>query len=479
MKTYLQKIARSIMLPIAVLPVASLLMGIGYWIEPSAMDGAGGNVLAIFLIQAGLAVIGQIPLLMAVGIATGMSKDKNGASALSGLVAYLITTTILSPSVIGMMTGVEEGLVDPAFSNIANVFVGMLCGVVAAELYNRFSDTQLPMALAFFSGKRLVPILSAAAMLLISAVLYFVWPLAYNGLVSFGEFISKLGPLGAGIYGFFNVIFEPIGLHHALNSVFWFDVAGINDIGNFWYNSGVKGITGRYMAGFYPDYMFGLPAAALAMYMNAKPEKKKATGSLMLTAGFACFFTGITEPINFSYIFAAPGLFLVHAIMSGLSMFVCALLQSTAGFSFSAGLIDYVLSLKMPIANKPLLLLAVGAVSAILYYVIFDFCIKKFNLKTPGREDEEEESVSYSSGNKAGSYDVDLLIEALGGKENIVSADNCATRLRLVLNNTDVIDQKKIKSTGAIATKIIDKRNAQVIIGPNVEFVLEALNKKL
>lgn len=479
MKTYLQKIARSIMLPIAVLPIASLLMGIGYWIEPTAMDGAGTNVFAIFLIQAGLAVIGQLPMLFAVGIATGMSKDKNGAAALSGLVAFLITTTILSPSVVGMLTGVKESMVDPAFGNIGNVFVGMICGIIAAELYNRFSNTKLPMAFAFFSGRRLVPILSAAVMIVISGVLFFVWPAAYNGLVAFGTVIAKLGPVGAGVYGFFNVIFEPMGLHHALNSVFWFDVAGINDIGNFWSNTGTKGITGRYMAGFYPDYMFGLPAAALAIYKNAKPEHKKSTGSLMLAAAFACFFTGITEPINFSYIFAAPGLFLIHALLSGISMFVTATLRSTAGFSFSAGLIDYILSIKMPIANKPLLLIPIGIAIGLAYFLIFDFCIRKFDLKTPGREDAEAYIENEFNRNDLTDGKVTTLIRGLGGKENIVSTDHCATRLRLVLKDTEKIDLQLIKSAGALATKVIDKQNVQVIIGTNVQFVHDELKNSL
>ncbi|MBO1308568.1 PTS transporter subunit EIIC [Enterococcus sp. 669A] len=479
MKTYLQKIGRSIMLPISVLPVASLLMGIGYWIDPAGMEGAGTNAFAIFLIQAGLAIIGKLPMLFAVGIATGMSKDKSGASALSGLVAYLITTTILSPSVVGMLQGVEESLVDPAFGNIENVFVGIICGIVAAELYNRYSDVKLPMAVAFFSGKRFVPILSAGAMLIISGILYLAWPIAYDGLVTFGETIAKMGPIGAGIYGFFNVLLEPIGLHHALNSVFWFDVAGINDIGNFWSNTGVKGVTGMYQAGYFPIYMFGLPAAALAIYRNARPERKKVTASLMLAAGFATFFTGITEPIVFSFLFVAPALLAVHAVLTGLSLFLAATFHFTAGFGFSAGLVDYILSLRMPIANQPLMLIPIGLVMAVIYYFVFSFSIKKFNLMTPGREvDDTIEEDEFTQNNLSG-YNIAVLIEGLGGKENIVSIDHCATRLRLVLNDSKAIDEKKIKSTGALATKIIDDKNVQVIIGTNVQFVHDELKENL
>lgn len=478
MKTYLQKIGRSIMLPISVLPVASLLMGIGYWIDPAGMSGEGTNVFAIFLIQAGLAIIGKVPILFAVGIATGMSKDKSGAAALSGLVAFLIVTTILSPDVVGMLQGVDAGAVDPAFSNIENVFVGIICGIVAAELYNRYSDVKLPMALAFFSGKRFVPILSAGAMLIISGVLYLIWPIAYEGLVTFGEAISKMGPLGAGLYGFFNVLLEPIGLHHALNSVFWFDVAGINDIGNFWSNTGVKGITGMYQAGYFPVYMFGLPAAALAIYRNARPERKKATASLMIAAAFATFFTGITEPIVFSFIFVAPALLIVHAVATGLSMFLAAALHFTAGFGFSAGLVDYVLSLRMPIANQPIMLIPLGIAMALVYYSIFTFSIKKFNLMTPGREAADSAEDEFSE-NALSDYNIGVLIEGLGGKENIVTTDHCATRLRLVLQDTKRIDEKKIKSTGALATNVIDDKNIQVIIGTNVQFVHDELRENI
>ena len=479
MKTYLQKIGRSIMLPISVLPVASLLMGIGYWIDPAGMSGEGTNVFAIFLIQAGLAIIGKVPVLFAVGIATGMSKDKSGAAAVSGLVAFMIVTTILSPDVVGMLQGVDPSAVDAAFSNIENVFVGIICGIVAAELYNRYSDVKLPMALAFFSGKRFVPILSAGAMLVISGVLYLAWPIAYDGLVTFGEMIAKMGPLGAGLYGFFNVLLEPIGLHHALNSVFWFDVAGIDDIGNFWSNSGIKGITGMYQAGYFPVYMFGLPAAAFAIYKNARPERKKTTASLMIAAAFATFFTGITEPIVFSFIFVAPALLIVHAVSTGLSMFLAATFRLTAGFGFSAGLVDYVLSLRMPIANQPILLIPLGLLMAVIYYSIFTFSIKKFNLMTPGREAIEVSEDNEFSENDLSGYNIAALIDGLGGKENIVTTDHCATRLRLVLKDTKKIDEKKIKSTGALATNIIDDKNIQVIIGTNVQFVHDELKENL
>ena len=345
MKKFFQRLGSSLMLPVAVLPAAAILMGIGYWIDPSGW-GADSSVAA-FLIKAGSSIIDNIPILFAVGVALGMSKDRDGSAALSGLVAYLVVTTLLSPGSVSMLKGVELEAVDPGFAKIGNAFVGIIAGIVAANMYNRFSHVKLPDALAFFSGKRLVPIMTAVSMLLVSVILFFIWPPVYSGLVSFGEAIAKLGAAGAGLYGFFNRLLIPTGLHHALNSVFWFDVAGINDIGNFWSGEGVKGVTGMYQAGFFPVMMFGLPAAGLAMYHTAKTKNKKQVASLMIAAGFAAFFTGVTEPLEFAFMFAAPLLYVVHAALTGISLFVAASFQWTAGFGFSAGFVDFVLEFQI------------------------------------------------------------------------------------------------------------------------------------
>ena len=222
MMKYLQKLGRSLMLPVAVLPAAAILMGIGYWIDPTGWGAE--SAVAAFLIKSGSSIIDNIPILFAVGVALGMSKDKDGSSALSGLVAYLVVTTLLSTGSVAMLQGIEVDAVDPAFSKIGNAFVGIISGLVAASCYNRFSQVKLPDALAFFSGKRLVPIMTAVSMIVVSVILFFVWPVVFSGLVTFGETISKLGAAGAGLYGFFNRLLIPTGLHHALNSVFWFDV---------------------------------------------------------------------------------------------------------------------------------------------------------------------------------------------------------------------------------------------------------------
>ncbi|MGL5655785.1 MAG: N-acetylglucosamine-specific PTS transporter subunit IIBC [Fusobacteriaceae bacterium] len=474
MFSYLQKIGKSLMVPVAVLPAAAVLMGIGYWIDPSGWGG--DSALAAFLIKAGASIIDNMGILFAVGVAFGMSKDKDGSAALAGLVAWLVVTTLLAPGSVAMLKGIPVEEVSPAFKKIQNQFIGILCGVIASELYNRYSKVELPKALSFFSGRRLVPILTSVVMMIVSFILMAIWPVVFGGLVSFGISVSKMGAIGAGLYGFFNRLLIPIGLHHALNSVFWFDVAGINDIGNFWAGTGTKGITGMYQAGYFPIMMFGLVGAAFAFIKTAKPENKAKISSIMLAAGFATFFTGITEPIEFAFMFVAPGLYLVHSILTGISLFIAASMHWTAGFGFSAGLVDFVLSSRLPLANNPLMLIAQGLVFFAVYYFIFVMIITKFNLKTPGREDEEGAKQAETT-TKSKHDEVALVIfEALGGKENIVSVDYCATRLRLEVKNSSIIDDKKIKSVSSGVLKPTST-SVQVIVGTTVEFVATEFKK--
>lgn len=476
MMKYLQKIGRSLMLPVAVLPAAAILMGIGYWIDPTGWGA--DSAVAAFLIKAGSSIIDNMSILFAVGVALGMSKDKDGSAALSGLVAYLVITTLLGTSTVAMLQGVDPAEVNAAFGKIGNQFIGIISGLVAASMYNRFSEVQLPDALAFFSGKRLVPIMTSVAMIVASAILFFVWPVVYTGLVSFGKGISDLGSIGAGLYGFFNRLLIPTGLHHALNSVFWFDVAGINDIGNFWSGKGEKGVTGMYQAGYFPVMMFGLPAAALAMYHTAKTARKKQVASLMMAAGFASFFTGVTEPLEFAFMFVAPALYVVHAALTGISLFIASTFHWTAGFGFSAGLVDFVLSSRLPLANMPYMLLLQGLVFFVLYYVIFRFLIKKFDIKTPGREEDAEEGQATQADGKTKFASMAAQIyEGLGGDENVTSVDNCVTRLRLEVKDMDKVDQKKIKATGVPGINIVGKNSIQVIVGTNVQFVADEVNK--
>lgn len=484
MKAYMQRMGRSLMLPVAVLPAASILVGVANWMIGMGVD----NIATTFLIKGGLAILDNLALLFSVGLALGMSKDKDGAAALAGLVAYLVPKTVLNPESVQALLGINKlADVNPAFNSMGNnVFVGIIAGLVAAEMYNRFSGVKLPMALSFFSGKRLVPIMSAVGMLAISVLLLFIWPVVYNVLVSLGEGISGLGFIGAGLYGLFNRLLIPTGLHHALNSVFWFDVAGINDIGNFLagqqaINDGlaIVGKTGMYQAGFFPVMMFGLPAGALAIYQCARPEKKKVTASLMIAAAFASFFTGVTEPLEFSFMFVAWPVYVLHAIFTGLSLAVSAFFHWTAGFAFSAGFVDYFLSLKNPVANQPLMLVLQGLVFAAIYYFGFRFAITKFNLMTPGREEgdgEETPDIDRIGDNKHAVM-AQKIYDALGGNANVQAIDNCTTRLRLQLKDTGAVNESQIKATGVPGVKVIDGKNIQVIVGTEVQFVADEMNR--
>lgn len=316
-------------------------------------------------------------------------------------------------------------------------------------------------------------------MIVISVILFFIWPVFYTGLVKFGTAISSLGALGAGIYAFFNRLLIPTGLHHALNSVFWFDAIGISDITNFWAGTGTKGVTGMYQAGFFPIMMFGLPGAALAMYRSAKPEKKKIVGGILLAGAVSSFLTGVTEPLEFSFMFLSPLLYVVHALLTGVSVFLAALFHWTAGFGFSAGLIDFILSCRLPLANKPFMLLLLGLGFAVVYYVVFTFMIKTFNLMTPGRENDdqsEELEIQLPCGTN---FEVmaEKIYEALGGKENIRSIDNCITRLRIEVKDSSNVNEKKIKAAGASGIIRPSKGSVQVIIGPQVQFVADAMKQ--
>ena len=474
----LQKLGRALMVPVAVLPAAAILMGIGYWIDPVGW-GANSPVAAL-LIKAGSSIIDNMPILFAVGVAYGMSKDKDGAAALAGLVGFLVVTTLLSPAAIAQFTKVDVAAVAPAFGKINNQFVGIVVGVVSASLYDKFYKVELPKALTFFSGRRLVPILTSVAAMLLSLVLYFIWPVLYSGLVTFGKSIVSMGPFGAGIYGFFNRLLIPVGLHHALNGVFWFDVAGINDIGNFWASKGTKGITGMYQAGFFPIMMFGLLGGALAFVHTARPAQKARVASIMGAAAFASFFTGVTEPIEFAFMFVAPVLYLLHAVLTGISLFIAASMHWIAGFGFSAGFVDLVLSSRMPMAVNWFMLILQGVVFFAVYYFSFKFVILKMNLMTPGRNPEEdvEETLELdrTSTGSAHSQTAAVLLEALGGKENIVSVDNCATRLRLEVKDTDKINTALVKrySSGILTPS---KTTAQIVVGTQVQFVADELKK--
>ncbi|WIV89433.1 N-acetylglucosamine-specific PTS transporter subunit IIBC [Proteus appendicitidis] len=493
--SYLQKIGRALMVPVATLPAAAILMGIGYWIDPVAWGG--DNALAALLIKSGAAIIDNMSVLFAIGVAYGMSKDKDGAAALTGFVSFLVVTTLCSPAAVSMIKGIPLAEVPVAFGKIENQFVGILVGVLSAELYNRFSQVELPLALSFFSGRRLVPILASFLMIIVAFILMYIWPVIYGGLVSFGESIKDMGALGAGIYAFFNRLLIPVGLHHALNSVFWFDVAGINDIPNFLagqksIDAGLAtvGITGRYQAGFFPVMMFGLPGAALAIYHCARKENKAKVAGIMMAGAFAAFFTGITEPLEFSFMFVAPVLYVIHAFLMAISVYIAASMEWISGFGFSAGLVDMFLSSRNPLAVHWYMLIVQGIVFFFIYYGIFRFTITKFNLKTPGREDE------VSGDETADGYDEDIKTEptnskegiqqearqyiaAIGGSDNLTGIDACITRLRLNVKDSGVVNDAYAKRLGASGVIRLNKQSVQVIVGTRAELVANAMRDVL
>ena len=484
MMKYLQKLGKALMLPVAALPVCGILMGIGYALAPAVMGAEGPTsgaayTVGFLLIKAGGALIDNMAWLFVIGVAVGLADDKDGTSALAGLVSWLMMTNLLSTGVVTtLMPAIADDPVKTlAFDKIQNVFIAIIAGIIGSACYNRFKNAKLPDWLAFFSGKRAVAIFTAIYSIVAALVLFVVWPLVYGGLVALGEAFIGMGAVGAGIYAFFNRLLIPFGLHHALNSVFWFDVAGISDLSNFWGNTGVYGQTGMYMTGFFPFMMFGLPAACIAMYQTAKPGKKKIVYGLLASAAFCSFFTGVTEPIEFSFMFLAPGLYVVHALLAGITAGITVALPIRAGFSFSGGAVDMVLSSFTPLAENPWLLIPVGLAVGVLYYVVFRFAIAKFNLKTPGREDDDAEELKATLANNDYTSVAKTVLEGVGGPENVASIDNCITRLRLEVKDYTKVNEKVIKSAGVAGVMRPSKTSVQVIIGTQVQFVADEFKK--
>ena len=481
MMKYLQKLGKSLMLPVACLPICGILMGIGYALSPAAMQGGDivgfGPIVGFFLIKAGGALIDNMSWLFAIGVAVGMSDDHEGTAGLAGLVSWLVITTLLSSGTVAVLVGGEA---DPAFGKIQNQFIGIISGIIGSSFYNKFKGTRLPDALAFFSGKRFVSIATAVVSIIAAAILFFIWPVVYGALVAVGGGIVGLGAVGAAIYTFLNRLLIPTGLHHALNSVFWFDAAGINDLGNFWAGevlNGAGGHAGMYMSGFFPSMMFGIPAAALAIVHSAKPEKKKEAAGLVGAAALCAFVCGVTEPFEFAFMFLAPALYLIYAILYGVITFITVSLGFSAGFSFSAGLTDLIFSSQLPAANNTFLILPLGLGAAIVFYFVFRFAIKAFDLKTPGREDDSEDETKIVLANDDFTTMAAIILEGLGGKENVTSVDNCITRLRLEIRDYTAVDEKKIKSAGISGVIRPSKTAVQVIIGPKVQFVADEFKK--
>lgn len=529
----LQRVGRSFMLPIAILPVAGLLLGIGssftnettiatYGLEGILGSGTILHALLVIMNKVGSAVFDNLPLLFAVGIAIGMAKKEKEVSALSAVIAYFVMNTAINAMLVlnGKILSTGEIAADVLEGTIASscgiqtlqmgVFGGIIVGLGVAALHNRFYKTVLPNALSFFGGTRFVPIISTVVYMFVGIVLYFIWPVVQNGIYALGGLVTGSGYVGTLIFGLIKRALIPFGLHHVFYMPFWqtavggtMEVAGqmVQGGQNIFFaqladSANVAHFSAdatRYFSGEFIFMIFGLPGAALAMYHCAKPEKRKAAGGLLLSAALACMMTGITEPLEFSFLFVAPVLFIVQVLLAGSAYMIAHILNIAVGLTFSGGLLDFFFFgiLQGNERTSWMLIIPVGIVYFILYYVIFKFLIKKFDFKTPGREEDDAETKLYTKADvnarKAGqdqktedtADEVSAAItRGLGGKQNISDVDCCATRLRCTVCNANLINDEILKTTGARG--IVHKGNGvQIIYGPHVTVIKSNLEDYL
>ena len=485
---FLQKLGKALMLPVAILPICGILMGIGYRLCPATMQGGdiqgAVDLIGLFLVKAGGALIDNMAILFAIGVGVGMSEKNDGTGGIAALASWLMMKTLLAT---GFVTTIMPSIADSAtktlaFDKIENPFIGILAGIIGSMCYNRFKNTKLPDWLAFFSGKRCVAIIAGVVSILASVVLLFVWPLLFGALVALGKGIVGLDVVGAGIYAFLNRLLIPTGLHHALNNVFWFDTIGLGDLQHFWAgetSADVSWSLGMYMSGFFPCMMFGIPGAALAMVKCAKPGKKKVAIGLVASAALCAFICGVTEPFEFGFMFLAPVLYVIYAALYGIFTMITVALGFRSVFPFSAGAMDLFFSASLPAAALLWLIIPLGIAAFLVFYFVFLFAIKKFDLKTPGREDDDdleaEKNVELASDDFTAI--AAKILEGCGGKENIASIDNCVTRLRLEVKDMTAVNDKVIKSAGVAGVIRPGKTSVQVIVGTKVQFVADAFSK--
>lgn len=530
----LQRVGRSFMLPIAILPVAGLLLGIGssftnettiatYGLQKILGEGTMLHALLMIMNRVGSAVFDNLPLIFAVGVAIGMAKKEKEVSALSAVIAYLVMNTAINAMLQVNGKILSDGSIakDVLEGTIASscgiqtlqmgVFGGIIVGLGVAALHNRFYKIELPNALSFFGGTRFVPIVSTVVYMFVGIAMYFVWPVVQNGIYALGGLVTGSGYAGTLVFGLIKRALIPFGLHHVFYMPFWqtavggtMDVAGNTiqggqniffaqlansaDIAHF------SADATRYFSGEFIFMIFGLPGAALAMYRCAKPEKKKAAGGLLLSAALACMMTGITEPLEFSFLFVAPALFAVQVVLAGSAYMIAHILNIAVGLTFSGGFLDFFLFGILQGNEKTswMLIIPVGIVYFFLYYFIFSFLIKKFNFKTPGREDDDEETKLYmkadvnakreaASGGKESSTEDEiskLITAGLGGKKNISDVDCCATRLRCTVLDSNLVNDGLLRSTGA--SGVVHKgKGVQVIYGPKVTVIKSNLEDYL
>lgn len=456
-----QKLGRSLMLPIAVLPAAGLLLRFGVLLNIP------------FMTEAGNAAFANLALLFSIGVAIGLAKENHGAAGLAGALGYFTITSCAK----SINSEINMGVLG-----------GIIAGVLAGNLYNKYHDISVPDFLGFFGGKRFVPIITSIYSIVLGLVFGKLWPFVQNEIDVVGNWVAEAGSGGLFIFGTLNRLLIPTGLHHVMNSIVWFVFGEYNgatgDLHRFFAGDPSAGI---FMAGFFPVMMFGLPSVALAIYNTAEKEHRKAIGGALISVALTSFLTGITEPIEFMFMFLAPILYIIHAILTGISMAVTNMLGILHGFSFSAGALDYFINWNW--ATRPMLVIPIGLIFAFIYYVIFVFAIRKFNLNLTdgiigtvyGNADEvkaEEGNVLSSKRDNLNVLAIGYL-EALGGEENIEELDNCITRLRLELKDTSKVDEDKLKKLGASGVVRVGNSSMQVIVGTKVDIIANKMKKSL
>ncbi|HBZ0442093.1 TPA: PTS N-acetyl glucosamine transporter subunit IIABC [Klebsiella pneumoniae] len=459
---FFQRLGRALQLPIAVLPVAALLLRFG---QPDLLN-------VPFIAQAGGAIFDNLALIFAIGVASSWSKDNAGSAALAGAVGYFVMTK-------AMVT------INPEIN--MGVLAGIITGLVAGAVYNRWAGIKLPDFLSFFGGKRFVPIATGFFCLILAAIFGYVWPPVQHAIHSGGEWIVSAGALGSGIFGFINRLLIPTGLHQVLNTIAWFQIGEFTnaagavfhgDINRFYAGDGTAGM---FMSGFFPIMMFGLPGAALAMYLAAPKARRPMVGGMLLSVAITAFLTGVTEPLEFLFMFLAPLLYLLHAVLTGISLFIATALGIHAGFSFSAGAIDYVLMYSLPAASKNVwMLLVMGVVLFFVYFLLFSAVIRMFNLKTPGREDKAADVVTEEANSNTEEGLTQLAtsyIAAVGGTDNLKAIDACITRLRLTVGDSAKVNDAACKRLGASGVVKLNKQTIQVIVGAKAESIGDEMKK--
>jgi PTS system N-acetylglucosamine-specific IIC component len=485
----LQKLGKSLMLPVATLPAAGILQGLGLIdyqkdIPLGALGAFLNQYVTPFMTSGALAILDNLPIIFAIGVAIGFAGD--AVAGLSALIGYMVLTRVLAQVPLQM-----PFIPDDVKLNMG-VLGGFFVGLWSAYLYNKFHNIKMPDWLGFFAGKRFVPIITAASTMVLAVLIGMIWSPIQDGISAFGNWVVGLGGIGSFIFGTANRLLIPLGLHHVLNSIAWFQIGDYTNAagevvhGDLWRFFAGDPTAGMFMSGFFPIMMFAMPAAALAFMHTAKPSKRKLVGSIFIGSAVASFLTGITEPLEFAFMFIAPVLYVVHAILTGLSGLIMYVLDVHLGFSFSAGLIDYLVNLKL--STNAWLLLPVGLAFGVVYYLLFRILIVKLNLKTPGREDDDDMDTVSDDGNTAApapsgaasnESKAAKVLQNIGGADNITSIDACITRLRLVVKDEKAVKDSELKKLGASGVMRLGQGAVQVVFGPQAESIKDEIKKMM